>query len=83
MSRNGATPRGAPIGWVYLESGYTIRWRRGDPAAHVLRGKQMDDYGMAGVLESIPVSPPGWTDLAEIRQLGQRWRSQRRNQQNA
>jgi hypothetical protein len=83
MSRGGAAPRAAPVGWVYLEGGYTIRWRRGDPAAHVLPGKQMDDHGMAGVLESTPVSPSGWTDLAEIRQVGQRWRGQRRNQRSA
>jgi hypothetical protein len=28
---------------------------------------------MKEVLDTVPVLPVGWTDLAEIRQLGQRW----------
>lgn len=76
--------RAAPVGWVQLPGGYTIRWRRGDPVAHVLSGEQLDNHGMVGVLDSIPVSPSGWTDLAEIRQLGHRWlRGQQQQQRGA
>jgi hypothetical protein len=28
---------------------------------------------MRDVLDTIPVLPAGWTDLAEVRQLGQKW----------
>ncbi|MGH3792426.1 MAG: hypothetical protein ACRDRU_00575 [Pseudonocardiaceae bacterium] len=31
------------------------------------------EHGMSHVLDTIPVLPGGWTDLAEIRQLGQKW----------
>lgn len=83
MSRGGAAPRVAPVGWVQLEGRYTIRWRRGDPVAYVLGAQQVGDHGMAGVVDTIPVSPSGWTDLAEVRHVGQRWRGQHRNQQSA
>ncbi|MGH3933328.1 MAG: hypothetical protein ACRDTF_25505 [Pseudonocardiaceae bacterium] len=74
MSRGAAPRKIAPVGWVFLERhGITIRWRRGDPVACVLDGKQVGEHGMAQVLDTIPVSPSGWTDLAEIRLLGQRW----------
>ena len=43
------------------------------PVAYVLSGKKLGDHGMADVLGTIPVLPAGWTDLAEIRLLGQRW----------
>jgi len=75
--------RSAPVGWVRLSGGYTIRWRRGDPVAHVLRDQQLDDYGMAGVVDTIAVPPTGWTDLAEIRQLGQRWLRGKHQQRGA
>ena len=75
--------RAAPVGWVQLPGGYTIRWRRGDPVAHVLAGQQLDNHGAAGVLDSIPVSPSGWTDLAEVRLVGQRWLHRQRKQQSA
>lgn len=78
MSPGGATPRQAPVGWVFLEAGYTIRWRRGDPVAVVFAGEQLDNHGTAGVLDRIPVSPSGWVDVAEVRHLGQRWVRQRR-----
>lgn len=83
MSRGGAMPRTAPVGWVQLPQGYTIRWRRSDPVAHVLRDQQAEHHGMAGVVDSIPVSPSGWTDLAEVRQVGHRWLRQQGNQQSA
>lgn len=81
----GATRRPGPVGWVVLTAGYTIRWRRGDQVAAVLRGEQLDSQG--SVVDTIPVPKAGWTDLVEIRQLGQRWLTaqksrQRRNQQS-
>jgi len=51
--------------------------------ASVLGAQQTDDHGMAGLLDTIPVSPPGWTDLAEVRLVGQRWLPRQRNQQSA
>jgi hypothetical protein len=42
--------------------------------AYVLHGHRIgDDTTAAGVLDTIPVAPTGWTNLAEIRLLGQRW----------
>ncbi|MPZ65721.1 MAG: hypothetical protein GEU83_09480 [Pseudonocardiaceae bacterium] len=76
MSPGGATPRPAPVGWVLLDAGYTIRWRRGDPVAVIFRGDQRDQHGTVGALDRIPVSPSGWADLAELRKLGQRWLQQ-------
>lgn len=76
MSPGGAIPRPAPVGWVLLDTGYTIRWRRGDPVAVIFRGDQRHQYGNVGALDRIPVAPSGWTDLAEIRKLGQRWLQQ-------
>ncbi len=77
MNRGGAAPKAAPVGWVFLDrhrhDGYTIRWRRGDAVAYVLSGQQVGNHGMAEVLDTISVSPSGWTDLAEVRLLGQRW----------
>ena len=29
-----------PVAWVYLDAGYTMRWRRGDPVAVVFEGRQ-------------------------------------------
>ncbi len=81
-SQGRATPRAAPVGWVFLDrhpsEGVTIRWRRGEPVAYVLHGQRIgDDTTTTGVLDTIPVTPTGWTDLAEIRLLGQRWLRQR------
>ncbi len=76
-SRGRATPGTSLVGWVFLNryraEGFTIRWRRGDQVAYVLSGQRVGDHGMADVLGTIPVPPAGWTDLAEIRRLGQRW----------
>lgn len=66
------------MGWVHLDAGYTIRWRRGDPVACVFRGEQMDNHGKAGVLDTIGVPPAGWADLNEIRHVGHRWLQRRR-----
>lgn len=73
MNRARTASKAAPIGWVFLDAGYTIRWRRGEPVAHILDGRQLDSHGMADVLATIPVPPSGWTDLAEVRRTGQRW----------
>jgi hypothetical protein len=79
--RGGAARKTPPVGWVYLarhrRDGYTIRWRRSDSAASVLAGKRIGDLGMTEVVDIIPVLPAGWTDLAEIRALGERWLSRR------
>ena len=77
MSRGGATPKTAPVGWVFLdrhhEEGITIRWQRGDWVAYVLEGQRIGEHGVVGVLDTIPVAPTGWTDLAEVRLVGLRW----------
>lgn len=78
MTGAGGAARFALTGWVFLEAGFTVRWRRGDPVAYVFRGDQLDNHGKAGVLDTIAVSPAGWTDLREIRQVGQRWVQRRR-----
>jgi hypothetical protein len=76
-SQGGFTRSTAPTGWVFLDrhrtNGFTIRWKRGDQVAYVLSGQRLGDHGMAEVLGTIPVLPAGWTDLAELRTLGQRW----------
>jgi hypothetical protein len=69
------------VGWVYLPEGYTIRWERGDQVAYVFAGKQMETYPdqplAVPVLAKVAVSTSGWTDLAEIHLVGQRWLRQR------
>lgn len=79
MNRGGATPPRPPVCWVYLSagSGYTIRWERGDQVAYVFAGKQMETYPDTSVavpvLATITVSSSGWTDLAQIRLVGEQW----------
>jgi hypothetical protein len=80
--RQATAPKTALVGWVFLDhpryEGITIRWRRGEPVAYVLHGHRIGDNATTTeVLETIPVAPTGSTDLAEIRQLGQRWLRQR------
>lgn len=80
--RQTTTPKTALVAWVFLNhlrrEGITIRWRRGEPMAYVLHGHRIGDHTTtAEVLDTIPVAPTGWTDLAEIRLLGQRWLRQR------
>jgi hypothetical protein len=74
---SGAAPKPSPVGWVFLDrhrkDGLTVRWRRGDPVAYVLDGQRIGDHGMADIVGTIPVVPAGWTDLAEIQLVGQRW----------
>jgi hypothetical protein len=75
------------VGWVYLEAlrpeGVTVRWRRGDPVAYVLEGRRICDHSTASVIGTIPVLPAGWTDLAQIRELGNRWVRDLRNHRGA
>ncbi|MGH3941086.1 MAG: hypothetical protein ACRDTG_21090 [Pseudonocardiaceae bacterium] len=77
MNRGGAMPKTAPGGWVFLDrkrhDGITVRWRRGEPLAYVLDGKRIGDHTLAGVLDTIPAPPTGWTDLADLRLAAQRW----------
>jgi hypothetical protein len=83
MNRGGAMPMNSPIAWAYLPSGdCTICWRRGDHAAYIFDGKQLETYPDAPlrvkVLDTIPVSPQGWTDLGHVRLLGENWVKARR-----
>lgn len=75
--KGGFTPSTTPTGWVFLDrrraGGFTIRWKRDDPVAYVLSGQRVGNHGMNEVLDALPVLPVGWTDLAEVRQLGERW----------
>ncbi|MGH3977952.1 MAG: hypothetical protein ACRDRZ_02950 [Pseudonocardiaceae bacterium] len=75
MTRYG--PQRQPVGWVYLAEGYTIRWECGDHVAYVFAGKQMKTYPdgppRVPVHATVPVPPSGWTDLAHIRLVGERW----------
>lgn len=83
MSRGGATSKTAPTAWVYLPSGNcTIRWQRGDNVVYVFEGKQLDAYPdeplSVEVLATIRLSSQGWTDLAQVRLLGERWVKEKR-----
>jgi hypothetical protein len=73
MSRGGASPKTAPVDWAYLQSDCTIRWRRGDREAYVLRGNQVGKWTTDGLLGTIPVSRTGWSDVAEIKLTGENW----------
>lgn len=73
-NRGGSVARPAPVGWVYLEDGFTIRWRRGDTVAYVFNGEQRwADPATTPVVATIPVATTGWTDHTQIRSLGRRW----------
>ncbi|MGH3885176.1 MAG: hypothetical protein ACRDSZ_01175 [Pseudonocardiaceae bacterium] len=75
--RRGSAPESPVVGWVYLDRHraevFTVRWKRGDSVAYVLSGKRLGDHSMTDVMATIPVLPTGWTDLAQIRDLGMRW----------
>lgn len=77
MKRGGAAPKTPPTGWVFLDrhhsGGITIRWRRGDREAYVLRGNKVGSQTMEGLLDTIPVSARGWTDFAQIRLTAENW----------
>jgi FtsP/CotA-like multicopper oxidase with cupredoxin domain len=74
--KGGGAPSTAPTAWAFFgdrrSPGFTIRWKKGDTVAYVLSGRR-DDHGMHDLLDTIPVLPQGWTDQAEVRQLGERW----------
>lgn len=73
-NRGSSVSRPGPVGWVYLEDGFTIRWRRGDTVAYVFSGEQpWADPATTPVVATIPVAKKGWTDHTQIRSLGQRW----------
>ncbi|MGH3931477.1 MAG: hypothetical protein ACRDTF_16080 [Pseudonocardiaceae bacterium] len=75
----GVSAHAAPIAWLYLRGGahapegYTIRWRRGDPVAYVLVGKQLSSHAVTDVIATIEVPLSGWVDVAHVRAHGQRW----------
>ncbi len=74
-------PSTSPVGWVFFghqsHAGYTIRWRRGDSVAYILAGQQMFSHQTVHALDTIEVSPSGWTDMNDILATGQRWQRQR------
>jgi hypothetical protein len=83
MSRGGTMPMTSPTAWVYLPSGdCTIRWQRGDKVAYIFAGKQLETYPdeplRVEVLDTIPLSSKGWTDLAHVRRTGENWVKARR-----
>ena len=76
-------PMTSPTAWAYLPSGdCTICWRRRDKVAYIFPGKQMETYPdealRVEVLDTIPVSSKGWTDLADVRLAGENWVKARR-----
>ena len=75
MSRGGAMPMNSPTAWAYLPSGdCTIRWQRGDTVAYIFEGKHLDTYPDEPLkLDTIPVLPKGWTDIAHVRRTGENW----------
>ena len=73
MTRGGAMPTSKPTGWVYLKSDCTIRWRRGDREAYILRGNQVGEWTTDEVLATISVPSKGWSDAAEIKRIGENW----------
>jgi hypothetical protein len=84
MSRGNTTPMTNPTAWAYLASGdCTIRWQRGDSVAYIFQGKQLETYPDEPLrteilLDTIPVLPQGWTDLAHVRRTGENWVKARR-----
>jgi len=81
--RGGANYTPKPITWVFLDAGYTVRWRRGDPVAYVFEGEQMHHHSDAGAVDTIPVPSVGWTDMAEVRHVGRRWLRHPRSKRGA
>lgn len=77
MKKGGAAPKTAPVAWVFIDrhrhNGYTIRWRRGETKAYVLAGNRIGNHSDTDIVDTIPVLPAGWTDLAEVRGVGMRW----------
>ena len=60
-----------------------FRWQRGDNVAYILEGKQLEIYPdkplrAEVLLDTIPVLPQGWADLAHVRRTGENWVKARR-----
>jgi hypothetical protein len=76
-SKGGFTPSTAPTGWVFLDrhraSEFTIRWEKGIRwrMYSVVTGWAI--MGWPGHWALSRSCQLGWTDLAELRTLGQRW----------
>lgn len=77
MRWGGAAPKTPPTGWVFVgchrNGGVTVRWRRGDQEAYLLRGNQVGSWTADGLLATISVPRRGWADLSEIRVTGEKW----------
>ncbi|HEX2297017.1 MAG TPA: hypothetical protein VHH34_00620 [Pseudonocardiaceae bacterium] len=60
---------------MHLPSGYTIRWRRGDAVAYVFADQHTgcDSDDSLAAIDTIPVPRTGWTDIAEVRLIANRW----------
>ncbi len=83
MSHGGAMPMVNPTACTYLPAGdCTIRWKRGERVAYIFPGKQLETYPddklRVETLATIPVSPTGWTDLADVKLAGENWVKARR-----
>lgn len=74
MSQGGTRPKDQPTAWAYLRNDRTTRWQRGDRQAYIVKGNKLGSWSMDGLLATLPVSPTGWTDLAEVRLTGEKWR---------
>lgn len=62
------------VAWVYLDAGYTLRWRRGDRRAYVFRGRQIvNAESDVDAIDTVPVPTSGWVDLAHVRQVAHAW----------
>ncbi len=67
-----------PTAWIYLASvDCTIRWQRGDTVAYIFAGEQLSTYPdealRVTILDTIPVPSTGWTDIAQVRLVGENW----------
>lgn len=80
MRRGGLMRSTSPAGLVYLFSGdCTIRWQRGDTVAYVFEGNQVKtNRAKTEAVATFPVSSKGWTDLAEVRLVGEHWAKAKR-----
>lgn len=81
MNQGGTRPKHQPTAWVYLTNAWvyltndcTIRWQRGDHHAYLFKGNKLGSWSTDGLLATLPVSRTGWTDLAEVKLTGEKWR---------
>lgn len=60
--------------WIHLPGEYTVRWRRGDAVAYVFADRHTgDSQDTHGTIDTIPVSKTGWSDIADVRLIADRW----------